>query len=138
MPFSNSIYHCTNTVRKVTCEARDQEGCSVTPLDNISAITIDVKYLGCTHRIHPLIWLHPSYYAPDRTEMCDTAVYKSLYGVFKEYSADSPLFHLHTGPQLEQLMQQLRNDLATNPPIPGSFSAKKGISCIAKFTDGLW
>ena len=43
-----------------------------------------------------------------------------------------------TGPQFEQQMQHLRSELAASPPIPGSFKAKKGVSCVAKFTDGLW
>jgi staphylococcal nuclease domain-containing protein 1 len=43
-----------------------------------------------------------------------------------------------TGPQLEKLMDQLRTELSTNPPLPGSFMPKKGDLCAAKFTDGEW
>lgn len=42
------------------------------------------------------------------------------------------------GPRLEQLMEQLRSDLSTNPPLPGTFTPKKGALCVALFTDGLW
>ena len=43
-----------------------------------------------------------------------------------------------TGPNLESLMNEMRQELATNPPLAGSFVPKKGAKCIAQFTDGLW
>ncbi|XP_065911934.1 staphylococcal nuclease domain-containing protein 1-like [Dysidea avara] len=42
------------------------------------------------------------------------------------------------GPNLESLMNEMRQELATNPPLAGSFVPKKGAKCIAQFTDGLW
>jgi len=35
-------------------------------------------------------------------------------------------------------MKQLRSDLTANPPLAGSFTPKKGSSCVAQFSDGLW
>jgi len=43
-----------------------------------------------------------------------------------------------TGPQLEKLMDQLRSDLTSTPPLPGSYTPRKGDLCAAKFTDGEW
>ena len=45
---------------------------------------------------------------------------------------------MYVGPQLEQLMQQLRSELEANPPVPGSYTPKNGLSCAAKYVDGLW
>lgn len=42
------------------------------------------------------------------------------------------------GPHLETLMEQMRSDLTTNPPLAGAFHPKKGSHCVAKFTDDLW
>lgn len=42
------------------------------------------------------------------------------------------------GPQLDELMGQLRQEFATNPPLQGSYTPKKGEMCAAKFTDGEW
>ncbi len=46
--------------------------------------------------------------------------------------------NVETGPQLEKLMDQLRTDMSTNPPVTGAFTPKKGDMCAAKFTDGEW
>lgn len=43
-----------------------------------------------------------------------------------------------TGSQLEQLMTDLHNELTTNPPLPGSYTAHKGDLCAALFEDGSW
>ena len=43
-----------------------------------------------------------------------------------------------SGPNLDKLMEQLRGDLTTNPPLIGSYKPTKGSQCIAKFVDGLW
>ena len=44
-----------------------------------------------------------------------------------------------TGPQLEKLMEQIRTDLSANPPLPGSYTPKKGDICASKFAeDGEW
>lgn len=42
------------------------------------------------------------------------------------------------GPNLESMMNEMRQELAANPPLAGAFAAKKGVKCIAQFTDGLW
>lgn len=46
--------------------------------------------------------------------------------------------NVDTGPQLEKLMEQLRQDLATNPPLPGAYTPKRNDLCAAKFVDGEW
>lgn len=35
-------------------------------------------------------------------------------------------------------MAELRAELHTNPPLPGSYTPKKGDLCAAKFIDDLW
>ena len=42
------------------------------------------------------------------------------------------------GPQLEKLMEQLRSNMASNPPLPGSYSPKRGDLCAAKYSDDEW
>lgn len=42
------------------------------------------------------------------------------------------------GPKLEQLMAKIQQEFIANPPLPGSFSPKRGELCAAKFTDGQW
>eukprot|EP00731_Ephydatia_muelleri_P029856 Em0021g379a len=42
------------------------------------------------------------------------------------------------GPHLEQVMEEMRKDLAENPPLAGSFTPKKGQMCVSRFSDGLW
>lgn len=43
------------------------------------------------------------------------------------------------GPKLEGMIGSLRNDLKSNPPLPGAYSFKKGDIVAAKFSqDGLW
>lgn len=42
------------------------------------------------------------------------------------------------GPQLEKLMEQLRAEMAANPPLAGAYTPKKNEICAAKFTDGEW
>ena len=46
--------------------------------------------------------------------------------------------HVDSGPQLEQLMADLHNELSSNPPLPGSYAAKKGDLCAALFVDDNW
>ena len=46
--------------------------------------------------------------------------------------------HVEDGPQLEELMDQLRQEFTTNPPLPGSHTPKKGELCASKFVDGEW
>ena len=35
-------------------------------------------------------------------------------------------------------MEQMRTELTANPPLPGSYTPKKGDLCAAKFTDDEW
>ena len=46
--------------------------------------------------------------------------------------------NVDTGPQLEKLMEQLRSDLSSSPPVTGAYSPRRGELCAAKFTDGEW
>ena len=43
-----------------------------------------------------------------------------------------------TGSQLEKLMDDLHNELSTSPPLPGSYTARKGDLCAALFVDNNW
>ncbi|XP_022111973.1 staphylococcal nuclease domain-containing protein 1-like [Acanthaster planci] len=45
---------------------------------------------------------------------------------------------VESGPQFEKFMEQLRAEILEAPPLPGSFSPKKGDMCVAKFVDGEW
>lgn len=42
------------------------------------------------------------------------------------------------GTQLEKLMENMRNDIASHPPVEGSYAPRRGEFCIAKFVDGEW
>lgn len=42
------------------------------------------------------------------------------------------------GGQLEKLMDDLHAELSTNPPLPGSYTARKGDLCAALFVDNNW
>ncbi|KAK2563698.1 Staphylococcal nuclease domain-containing protein 1 [Acropora cervicornis] len=43
--------------------------------------------------------------------------------------------HVESGGQLEKLMADLHNELSTNPPLTGSYTARKGDLCAALFVD---
>ncbi|GLD48400.1 staphylococcal nuclease domain-containing protein 1, partial [Lates japonicus] len=45
---------------------------------------------------------------------------------------------VETGGQLESLMETMRAEIAAQPPVEGSYSARRGDYCIAKFADGEW
>ncbi|XP_075064620.1 staphylococcal nuclease domain-containing protein 1 isoform X2 [Mixophyes fleayi] len=45
---------------------------------------------------------------------------------------------VETGTQLEKLMEGMRSEIASNPPLEGSFSPRRGDYCIAKYVDGEW
>ncbi|KAL1275877.1 hypothetical protein QQF64_035500, partial [Cirrhinus molitorella] len=45
---------------------------------------------------------------------------------------------VETGTKLEGLMESMRGEIATQPPVEGSFSPRRGDFCIAKFADGEW
>uniref|UniRef100_A0A7N6AUV8 Staphylococcal nuclease domain-containing protein n=1 Tax=Anabas testudineus TaxID=64144 RepID=A0A7N6AUV8_ANATE len=40
--------------------------------------------------------------------------------------------------QLESLMETMRAEIAAHPPVEGSYSARRGDYCLAKFADGEW
>lgn len=46
--------------------------------------------------------------------------------------------HVDSGSQLEKLMDDLHNELSTSPPLPGSYTARKGDLCAALFVDNNW
>jgi len=44
-----------------------------------------------------------------------------------------------SGEQLDKLMTELRQEMKDSPPLPGAYTAKKGDTCAAKFSqDGQW
>lgn len=43
-----------------------------------------------------------------------------------------------TGAQLESLMETMRAEIAAHPPVEGSYAARRGDCCIAKFADDEW
>uniref|UniRef100_A0A6I8NZJ6 Staphylococcal nuclease domain-containing protein n=1 Tax=Ornithorhynchus anatinus TaxID=9258 RepID=A0A6I8NZJ6_ORNAN len=45
---------------------------------------------------------------------------------------------VETGTQLEKLMEGMRNDITSHPPVEGSYAPRRGDFCIAKFVDGEW
>ncbi|KAJ8007204.1 hypothetical protein DPEC_G00115110 [Dallia pectoralis] len=45
---------------------------------------------------------------------------------------------VETGTQLDNLMETMRSEIATQPPVEGSYAARRGDYCIAKFADGEW
>lgn len=42
------------------------------------------------------------------------------------------------GPALEKLMDSLREEFTSNPPLSGAYTAKRSEMCAAKFVDGQW
>ena len=42
------------------------------------------------------------------------------------------------GPQLEKMMEQLRLDMTSSPPLPGAYTPRRGEMCVAKYSDGEW
>ena len=42
------------------------------------------------------------------------------------------------GPALEKLMDNLREEFSTNPPLAGAYQPKKNDLCAAKFVDDQW
>ncbi|KAM7378301.1 hypothetical protein PAMA_013278 [Pampus argenteus] len=45
---------------------------------------------------------------------------------------------MERGGQLESLMETMRAEIAAQPPVEGSYAARRGDYCIAKFADGEW
>jgi staphylococcal nuclease domain-containing protein 1 len=60
--------------------------------------------------------------------------------IVTEVTDDGNLYcqHIESGPQLEKLMEQMRSELKSNPPLLGAYTPKKGELCAAKFTDDEW
>eukprot|EP00118_Oscarella_pearsei_P025078 m.307457 g.307457 ORF g.307457 m.307457 type:complete len:902 (+) comp42308_c0_seq1:69-2774(+) len=46
--------------------------------------------------------------------------------------------NVEMGPQLEEMLGKMREELDSDPPLPGSYKPKKGDKCAAVFSDGLW
>lgn len=42
------------------------------------------------------------------------------------------------GAQLEKLMENMRAEVASHPPVEGCYVPRRGDFCIAKFVDGEW
>nr|XP_023647180.1 staphylococcal nuclease domain-containing protein 1 [Paramormyrops kingsleyae] len=66
----------------------------------------------------------PSYKPVYVTEITDS---------FHFYTQD-----VETGAQLETLMETMRAEIATQPPVEGAFTPHNGVYCISKFGDGEW
>jgi hypothetical protein len=50
-----------------------------------------------------------------------------------------PLSPRPSGTQLENLMETMRAEIAAQPPVEGSYAARRGDYCIANFSaDGEW
>uniref|UniRef100_A0A4W3GYI4 Tudor domain-containing protein n=1 Tax=Callorhinchus milii TaxID=7868 RepID=A0A4W3GYI4_CALMI len=45
---------------------------------------------------------------------------------------------VETGTQLEKLMENMRSEIASYPPVEGAYMPRRGDFCIAKFVDGEW
>ena len=66
-----------------------------------------------------------------RTEVVVTQVAEDLSHLFVQVMSN--------GPALAKLMDELREDFQTNPPLPGAYTPKKGDVVAAKFSaDGQW
>lgn len=89
---------------------------------------------GINHVIMPSGWRSPTWSQiqehkfSDFPEKCDW-----LHG-------DVHLFAvlICAGTKLESLMESMRGEIATQPPVEGSFAPRRGDICIAKFADGEW
>ncbi|XP_056013676.1 staphylococcal nuclease domain-containing protein 1-like isoform X1 [Ostrea edulis] len=82
--------------------------------------------------------------APETEEVVEDTTernvsYKSI--VVTEVTDDLKFFAqlVDNGPQLEKLMEQLRQDMEANPPLPGAYTPKRNDTCAAKFSqDNEW
>uniref|UniRef100_A0A668A6W5 Staphylococcal nuclease domain-containing protein n=1 Tax=Myripristis murdjan TaxID=586833 RepID=A0A668A6W5_9TELE len=66
------------------------------------------------------------------------ANYRSVYVTEITDSLHFYTQDVETGGQLESLMETMRAEIAAQPPVEGSYSARRGDHCIAKFADGEW
>ncbi|XP_071517216.1 staphylococcal nuclease domain-containing protein 1 isoform X2 [Panulirus ornatus] len=60
--------------------------------------------------------------------------------VITEVTQDGVLYgqYCSDGPSLEQLMENLRAEFNTKPPLGGAYVPRRGDLCAAQFVDGLW
>ncbi|NXH73496.1 SND1 protein, partial [Hydrobates tethys] len=60
----------------------------------------------------------------------------------QEMSSPRGMWVLDPGPsaggQLEKLMENMRAEVGSHPPVEGSYAPRRGDFCIAKFVDGEW
>jgi len=76
----------------------------------------------------------------DKKEM-DAERKVSLTEVYVSEVMDDCRFYacnISDGPALETLMENLRTEFVTNPPLAGAYTPKKGDICAAKFVDDQW
>merc|ERR1711962_77649 len=76
-------------------------------------------------------------------EIDDTTVERSVdYKpmMISEVKSDGTLFgqYCSDGPALETMMENLRKEFVSNPPLGGAYTPKRGDICAAKFVDGSW
>ncbi|EFB24389.1 hypothetical protein PANDA_001272 [Ailuropoda melanoleuca] len=90
-----------------------------------------------------LVWAHyeeqpVEEVAPVLEEKERSASYKPVF--VTEITDDLHFYvqDVETGTQLEKLMENMRNDIASHPPVEGSYAPRRGEFCIAKFVDGEW
>uniref|UniRef100_A0A9L0SRJ8 Staphylococcal nuclease domain-containing protein n=1 Tax=Equus caballus TaxID=9796 RepID=A0A9L0SRJ8_HORSE len=88
------------------------------------------------------VWAHyeeqPVEVTPVLEEKERSASYKPVF--VTEITDDLHFYvqDVETGTQLEKLMENMRNDIASHPPVEGSYAPRRGEFCIAKFVDGEW
>lgn len=78
--------------------------------------------------------------SPTKTKVEKKEDRKSI--IITQVSPDAATFYaqfVDQGPALEELITELRDELDSNPPLPGAYTASKGDVCAAKYSaDGLW
>ncbi|XP_054420521.1 staphylococcal nuclease domain-containing protein 1 [Pteronotus mesoamericanus] len=89
------------------------------------------------------VWAHyEEQPVEDMTPMLEEKERSATYKpVFVTEITDDLHFYVQdveTGTQLEKLMENMRNDIASQPPVEGSYVPRRGEFCIAKFVDGEW
>jgi staphylococcal nuclease domain-containing protein 1 len=101
-------------------------------------LTAETNAKKSKKNIWSLVQEEPKEVVPENEPQERTLSYKTV--VVTEVSEDLSFYaqNVETGPQLEKLMDQLRNDLTTTPPLPGAYTPRKGDLCAAKFSDGEW
>jgi len=69
---------------------------------------------------------------------CETVLIDRSCSKFRTNLTTTAMQCVVSGPLLVTLMEQMRSELDSNPPLPGSYTPKKGDLCAAKFSDGEW